>query len=511
MSTGVNSTSWADGPAGFGPGTVVAGFRIDRLIGRGSDGAVYEATQLSLARTVALRLLEPEHFADPGALTRFEAQQLLSASLHHPNVVPTYEAGEWEGGRFVATRFIRGRPLEELPGSEALPAQRPGGPLAPIAGALEAAHDVGLVHGRVNARNVLVDAAGNVHLADLGLGRPGSAAADREALAELESRVDRGGRGGRRRSVAAAFIGVAATAAIVAALLVAGSGDEGDPAGDPPPPIAAGTVPLGSVLAPGPLQSSGCTGEPGPNTPACTLGQATIAGRPVAVRRAGVIRRWAVRGASGDLTLQVIGQRRDKVFLRGFSQVERVSDPGPHAFETDVAVRAGDRIAVLLAPGAEVGVRPGAVGTAALRRDGTVPFAPQRQETTGLDEELMLRADVEPGARPSLREVTGIRAEHAPSGSTLAAQVISPSSGGAVRVEVVRTGDVIAVDAFRGRQRLARAELAAAEPDGKLLALENGCGFRRGFCVRWLNQGDSLPVIHAYRLAPDGVGFRQIG
>jgi hypothetical protein len=512
MSYDVSSTTWADGPEGFGPGTVIGGFRIDRLIGRGSDGAVYEATQLSLDRTVALRLLEPAYFGDPGALTRFEAQQLLSASLHHPSIVPTYEAGEWEGGRFVATRFIRGRSLENLLGNEALPAGRSGDPLAPIADALETALDVGLVHGRINARNVLMDAAGNLHLADLGLSRPGSAAGDREALANLESGVVRGRDGRRRRSIAVASIGVAAIAVIAVALLVAGgSGDNDDPNGDPPPPVAAATVPLGSALAPGPVQSTGCAGEPGPNTPACTLGQSTISGKQVEVRRAGVIRRWAVRGASGDLTLQVIGQRHGKVFLRGFSQVERVSDLGPHAFETDVSVRAGDRIAVLLAPGAAVGVRLGAARTLALRRDGSVPFEPQQRESSGLEGELMLRADIEPGARPALQQITGMQAVNAPSGSTLGSLVMSPASGGAVRVEVVRTGDAIVVDGFRGRQRLARAEVAAAESDGKLLALENGCGFRQGFCLRWLNQGDSLPVLHAYRLARDGIGFQQIG
>ncbi len=92
-------------------GEVIGGFRVGRLIGRGSRGAVYEALQLSLERPVALRLLEPGDFDGAEDESRFLSQSRIAAALHHPAIVPTSEAGVWEGGRFLASRYIRGRTL----------------------------------------------------------------------------------------------------------------------------------------------------------------------------------------------------------------------------------------------------------------------------------------------------------------------------------------------------------------------------------------------------------------
>ena len=64
---------------------MVRGFRVERLIGAGDTGAVYEATQLSLGRRVALRLIEPDRFGSRERLDRFDREQRLAASLHHPS------------------------------------------------------------------------------------------------------------------------------------------------------------------------------------------------------------------------------------------------------------------------------------------------------------------------------------------------------------------------------------------------------------------------------------------
>ena len=79
---------------------VIAGFRVERLLGEGDMGPVHEALQLSLGRRVALRLL-----AGGGP---------VNASVDHPNIVPVYEAGEREGRRFVVSRLVRGEPLDAL-------------------------------------------------------------------------------------------------------------------------------------------------------------------------------------------------------------------------------------------------------------------------------------------------------------------------------------------------------------------------------------------------------------
>lgn len=514
MSPSGESSSWASRTSAVDAGRVISGFRIERLLGSGSLGAVYEATQLSLGRTVALRLLEQSLVSDPGFSARFARQQHLSASVHHPNVVPTYEAGDWEGGKFIATRFVRGRTLAALLEDGSLQPPRVKTLLESVADAIDAAHEAGLVHGRVTPRNVLVDAGGTAYVTDLGLGRPGSLDDDREALAALASQAERGWERRRPRSFVARALAGSAALALVATTVVLVAAREGvsDANGRPPPPIAPDAVPLGSELGPGPVRSVGCGDEPGPNTPACTLSQSTIAGRSVTVTEAGVIRGWAVRGAAGDLALQVIGRREGGAFLRGFSQLERAPDVAPHAFDASIRVERGDRVGVLLAPGAVIGARAASEGASALRWEGTLELFPKPQRSSRLDQELLLRADIEFGARPELSlQRTGRRAATAEAGRPVEELVIDLPRSRAVRVELVRVRDGIAIDAFRGRRRLARIDVPDARSSGRLLNLDGNCGYRRGFCLRWLNEGEVTPVMHAYRLARDGSAFRLIG
>ena len=95
-------------------GDTVEGYRIDALIGRGGMGAVYEATQLSLDRTVALKVITGELSKEPAFRERFRREGLLQASLEHPHIVTVYEAGESEHGLFLAMRLIRGPNLKDL-------------------------------------------------------------------------------------------------------------------------------------------------------------------------------------------------------------------------------------------------------------------------------------------------------------------------------------------------------------------------------------------------------------
>jgi serine/threonine protein kinase len=156
-------------------GSELAGYRIDELIGEGAMAAVYRATQLDLERTVALKLLAPDLAEDDSFRERFKRESRLAAQLEHPNVLPIYEAGEWEGRMFISMRFVNGPDLSVL-------LQR-GGCLAPghatsivaqLADALDAAHAKGLVHRDVKPANVLLarrTEGGHCYLADFGLGR----------------------------------------------------------------------------------------------------------------------------------------------------------------------------------------------------------------------------------------------------------------------------------------------------------------------------------------------------
>ena len=82
-------------------GTEIAGFRIESLIARGGMGELYLATQSFPKRNVALKLLPPDLVNDPVFRERFVRESHAAASLEHPNIVPVYGAGEFEGELWI--------------------------------------------------------------------------------------------------------------------------------------------------------------------------------------------------------------------------------------------------------------------------------------------------------------------------------------------------------------------------------------------------------------------------
>src|SRR5437763_15280499 len=88
------------------PGTVIGGYRVEQIAGRGGMGVVYVATQLRLNRRVALKVIAPELAEDPGFRERFQHESEIAASIDHPNVIPVYEAGEHEGLLFLSMRYV---------------------------------------------------------------------------------------------------------------------------------------------------------------------------------------------------------------------------------------------------------------------------------------------------------------------------------------------------------------------------------------------------------------------
>jgi hypothetical protein len=150
-------------------GEMVAGYRVDGLLGEGGMGAVYSATQISLNRKVALKLLSSEFGDDGGFRERFRREGLLQATLDHPHIVTVYEAGETDHGLFLAMRLVRGPTLKELILSEELDTDRSLSILRAVADALDSAHEIGLIHRDVKPQNILVGARDHAYLADFGL------------------------------------------------------------------------------------------------------------------------------------------------------------------------------------------------------------------------------------------------------------------------------------------------------------------------------------------------------
>jgi serine/threonine protein kinase len=127
--------------AAVGPGELFAGYRVESLVGRGGMGVVYRATDLSLDRPIALKLIVPELAENETFRARFLRDQRLAASLVHPNVIPIYDTGEHEGQLYVAMRFVEGSDLKSLLNREGkIAPERLVEIVAQVAGALDAAH-----------------------------------------------------------------------------------------------------------------------------------------------------------------------------------------------------------------------------------------------------------------------------------------------------------------------------------------------------------------------------------
>ncbi|MDP9491978.1 MAG: serine/threonine protein kinase, partial [Actinomycetota bacterium] len=154
-------------------GTDLAGYRIERVLGRGGMSVVYLAHDQRLKRNVALKLLAPELAEEEGFRVRFLRESQLAASLDHPHVVPVYAAGEVDGLLYIAMRHVAGTDLRALLRAEgALAAERALALVAQVASALDAAHERGLVHRDVKPSNVLLTGRSDeehCYLADFGL------------------------------------------------------------------------------------------------------------------------------------------------------------------------------------------------------------------------------------------------------------------------------------------------------------------------------------------------------
>ena len=150
-------------------GTEIAGYRVEGVLGQGGMGVVYEATQLSLDRTVALKLLAANLGDDDAFRERFRREGLLQAAIDHPNIVTVYEAGDTDQGLFLAMRLVRGPNLKDMVLARELDAGRTLRILTPIADALDAAHAQGLIHRDIKPQNILVSGRDHAYLADFGL------------------------------------------------------------------------------------------------------------------------------------------------------------------------------------------------------------------------------------------------------------------------------------------------------------------------------------------------------
>ena len=155
------------------------GYQIGPLIAEGAHGAVYAATQPSLHREVAMKVVRAERADDPHFVRRFEAEAQLIARLEHPCIVPLYDYWREPGGAFLVFRYLGGGSLQQRLATGQVTLEDVDVLVGRIGSALAVAHRSGVAHCDVRAVNVLYDQDGFPYLADFGIALEG---VDEEAM-----------------------------------------------------------------------------------------------------------------------------------------------------------------------------------------------------------------------------------------------------------------------------------------------------------------------------------------
>ena len=153
-----------------GTSRALRGYLLRDVIGVGSFGTVHRATQPSLGRDVAIKVIRAELADDRSFIHRFEAEAQVVARLEHPHVVPLYDFWREPGGAYLVFRLLRGGSAEHALASDGpFSLDRATRLVEQIGGALAAAHAAGVVHRDVKPANILFDDEGQAYLADFGI------------------------------------------------------------------------------------------------------------------------------------------------------------------------------------------------------------------------------------------------------------------------------------------------------------------------------------------------------
>ena len=151
-------------------GTPFGRYRLVELLGRGGMGEVWRALDTATNnRTVAIKLLPPHLAQDDTFVQRFRREADAAARLSNPHIIPIHNYGEIDGRLYVDMRLVEGRDLQEVLADGPLPPARTVEIVGQVAKALQAAHQVGLVHRDVKPSNILLDRDDFAYLIDFGI------------------------------------------------------------------------------------------------------------------------------------------------------------------------------------------------------------------------------------------------------------------------------------------------------------------------------------------------------
>jgi tetratricopeptide (TPR) repeat protein len=154
------------------PGILPDRYANPRPIGRGGMGAIYLAEDRDLGREVAVKVLDDRFAGDEQLRQRFKREALTAARLSsHPHVVTIFDVGEWEGRPFIVMEYLPGGTLADRAREGSVNRSTALLWLAQAAEALDAAHELGVVHRDVKPANLLFDTRGELAVGDFGIAR----------------------------------------------------------------------------------------------------------------------------------------------------------------------------------------------------------------------------------------------------------------------------------------------------------------------------------------------------
>lgn len=165
-------------------GQKIPGYRVISKLGAGAMASVFKAKQLSLDRTVAIKVLPRKFSSNPQFIERFYAEGRAAAQLNHPNIVQAYDVGKAGDYHYFVMEFVDGRTVYDEIVKHKRYAERDALEIViQMAEALQHAHERGLIHRDVKPKNIMINQQGMAKLADMGLAR---AVSDKE-MAEAEA------------------------------------------------------------------------------------------------------------------------------------------------------------------------------------------------------------------------------------------------------------------------------------------------------------------------------------
>jgi serine/threonine protein kinase/tetratricopeptide (TPR) repeat protein len=154
------------------PQQMLLHYRLAGKIGSGGMGEVYKAEDTKLGRTVAIKLLSGAVHKNLAAKRRFMKEAQSASALNHPNIITIHAIEETDGLDFIVMEYVEGQTLRELIESDgALPLTKLLDVGTQVADALDAAHEIGLIHRDIKSANILITRRGHAKVLDFGLAK----------------------------------------------------------------------------------------------------------------------------------------------------------------------------------------------------------------------------------------------------------------------------------------------------------------------------------------------------